>query len=184
MEEEGDHEGLDSATTMRSAIYTILVADVVMSIDNVLAVAAIARNDVWLVVFGLLLSIPLIMGGASILLKVIDRFPLIIWVGAALIAYVGFELMFIDPLTRDTVHSLFHEKWIERVVAIAGAVLLTCIAWYFRVHDREGTPPADPTAVESTPAAPDAAPAPDDVEPDVEPDVAPPAQVGSDADDR
>lgn len=141
VEEADDHEGIDSARTMRGAIQTILVADVVMSIDNVLAVAAIARNDIWLVVFGLLLSIPIIMGGASLLLRIIDRFPFIIWIGAALIAYVGLELMLIDPVSRDLVHEVIPEKWIERTVAIAFALVFTGVAWYFRVHDRDGTPP-------------------------------------------
>jgi YjbE family integral membrane protein len=142
VEEEDDHEGIDRATTMRGAIYTILVADVVMSIDNVLAVAAIARNDIWLVIFGLLLSIPLIMGGASILLRIIDRFPIIIWVGAALIAYVGMELMFVDPITRDSVHDVLTHKWMERVVSIVFAIVFTCIAWYIRVHDADAPPAA------------------------------------------
>lgn len=137
IEEEDDHEGIDSARTMRGAIQTILVADVVMSVDNVLAVAAIARNDIWLVVFGLLLSIPIIMGGASVLLRVIDRFPIIIWIGAALIAYVGFELMLVDPVSRDFVHSVVPQKWLERVIAASLGVLLTGIAWYVRVRGRE-----------------------------------------------
>lgn len=134
VEEEDDHEGIDSATTMRGAIQTILIADVVMSVDNVLAVAAIARNDIWLVIFGLLLSIPIIMGGATLLLKVIDRFPIIVWIGAALIAYVGVELMLVDPATRGVVHSALPDKWMERLVAIAIAVIMTSIAWYVRVH--------------------------------------------------
>ena len=179
VEEEGDHEGIDSARTMRGAIQTILIADVVMSVDNVLAVAAIARNDVWLVVFGLLLSIPLIMGGASILLRVIDRFPLIIWIGAALIAYVGVELMFIDPVSRDLVHSIVPEKWMERSIAVGIAVLMTGVAWYLRVHDRDGrraTP--DVTGDGAVPADP--ATSPGDEPSRDEDGVETPAHVGSD----
>jgi YjbE family integral membrane protein len=153
VEEEGDHEGLDRSTTLRGAIQTILVADVVMSIDNVLAVAAIARNDIWLVIFGLALSVPIIMGGATLILRIIDRFPVIVWIGAALIAYVGFELMFVDPISHDFVESVFPEKWMERLVAVVGAVVLTSIAWYVRLHDDDGDPsgpgapdPADPDA--------------------------------------
>jgi YjbE family integral membrane protein len=169
VEEEGDHEGIDRATTMRGAISTILIADVVMSVDNVLAVAAIARNDIWLVVFGLLLSIPIIMGGASMLLRVIDRFPIIIWVGAALIAYVGVELMFVDPVSRDSVHAVLPEKWMERTVAIAFSVALTCVAWYIRTHDEDPAPATGPVA---------------DVPADADEASTHPAQVGSDADRR
>lgn len=150
IEEEDDHEGIDSATTMRGAIQTILIADVVMSIDNVLAVAAIARNDIWLVVFGLLLSIPIIMGGATLILRIIDRFPVIVWVGASLIAYVGFELMFVDPATVEIVHQVLPEKWIERLAAITGAAILTSIAWYKRTHDDGGDGQDDPRADDSS----------------------------------
>lgn len=140
VEEEDDHEGIDSATTMRGAIRTILIADVVMSIDNVLAVAAFAKDDAWLVVFGLLVSIPIIMGGASVLLRVIDRFPIIVWAGAALIAYVGMELIFVDPVIHDLLPAAF-EKWMERSVAVLVALLLTGIAWYVRRRDGGPVPP-------------------------------------------
>lgn len=145
------HEGIDQATTMRGAIQTILVADVVMSVDNVLAVAAIARNDIWLVVFGLLLSIPIIMGGASMLLRVIDRFPIIVWAGAALITYVGVELMLVDPVSRETVHALIPSKLVERLVAVGFALVFTGAAWYVRLRrrgasDLEELP--DPTVLE------------------------------------
>lgn len=150
VEEEGDHEGIDNATTMRGAIRTILIADVVMSIDNVLAVAAFAKDDAWLVVFGLLISIPIIMGGASFLLRIIDRFPIIVWIGAALIAYVGFELVFVDPVVHDRLPDDF-AKWMERVVAVGGALVLTGVAWYVRSHD-------DDSKDDSAPAVPPAAP--------------------------
>jgi YjbE family integral membrane protein len=146
VEDASDHEGLTSSTTMAGAIQTILIADVVMSIDNVLAVAAIARNDPWLVVFGLLLSIPIIMGGATLILRVVDRFPIIIWVGAALIAYVGVELTMVDPITRDFAHEVFAAKWQERMFAVGFAVALASTAWYVKGRRRGpggGEPPLD-----------------------------------------
>lgn len=163
VEEPDDHEGIDTATTMRGAIQTILVADVVMSIDNVLAVAAIARNDIWLVVFGLLLSIPIIMGGASLLLRIIDRYPIITWIGAALIAYVGFELMLVDPATRDFVHGVFEHKWMERLFAVTISALFIGAAWYRRTHDGDGSDGPDGGAggTGAAPAAAEGAPLPD-----------------------
>jgi YjbE family integral membrane protein len=143
VEEEHDHEGIDSATTMRGAIRTILVADVVMSIDNVLAVAAIGKQNIWLVVLGLLVSVPIIMGGASILLKVIDRFPVIVWLGAALIAYVGMELILVDPVVHHRLPSLLESTWHERVLSIVVAIVLTSLAWYRRATD-DDSPPDDP----------------------------------------
>ena len=72
-----------------NAIRTILVADLVMSLDNVLAVAAAAKGNVPLLVMGLLVSIPLIIFGATLLTKVMERFPIIITVGAALLGFLG-----------------------------------------------------------------------------------------------
>lgn len=133
VEEEGDHEGLDGATTLRGAIKTILVADVVMSIDNVLAVAAFAKDDAWLVVFGLLISIPIVMGGATILLRLIDRFPIIVWLGAALIVYVGVELILTDPVVHERLPEDL-AKWLERAFAVGAALIITSVAWYVRTH--------------------------------------------------
>ncbi|MCW2960184.1 MAG: integral rane, YjbE family protein [Thermoleophilia bacterium] len=156
IEEQHDHEGIDTATTMRGAIRTILVADVVMSIDNVLAVAAFAKDDIWLVVIGLLISIPIVMGGASILLRLIDRYPIIVWIGAALIGYVGVELIFIDPVVHHRLPEWLAGIWTERLVAVAIGIAITSVAWYVRTHDRDGTPPTsgkvsgeDPDGTES-----------------------------------
>lgn len=153
VEEQGDMEGIDTATTMRGAIRTILVADVVMSIDNVLAVAAIGKQNVWLVVLGLLVSVPIIMGGASMLLRVIDRVPIIVWLGAALIAYVGVELIFADPILHGHLPSLLEPAWSERGVAVFVAVLLTSIAWHVRATDDDPTP--DVASAGSDELAPD-----------------------------
>lgn len=139
VEEADDHEGIDAATSLRGAIRTILVADVVMSIDNVLAVAAFAKNDPWLVVFGLLVSVPIIMGGATFLLRVIDRFPIIVWFGAALILYVGVELILQEPLLDDVIPHMPH--YLERSIGVVVGVIGASIAWYVRLHDDDGVPP-------------------------------------------
>ncbi|MCW2925877.1 MAG: Integral rane protein TerC [Thermoleophilia bacterium] len=142
VEEQHDHDGIDSARTLRGAVRTILVADVVMSIDNVLAVAAFAKDDVWLVVFGLVISIPIVMGGASLLLRAIDRFPVIVWVGAALIIYVGVDLILKDPVLQDLIPTALHPTWVHRVIGAVVGVVVTSIAWYVRLHDDD----SDPTA--------------------------------------
>jgi YjbE family integral membrane protein len=131
MEEQPD-EGEDAvagAVTMRGAIRTILLADVVMSIDNVLAVAAFAKDDAWLVVFGLALSIPIIMGGATILLRLIDRFPAIVWFGSALIVYVAVELILKDPLVEPLLPAFLEPTWTHRVLGIVIGITLTSLAW-------------------------------------------------------
>src|SRR5262245_1224388 len=95
LDEEDDEEGGDAtqSTGLWAAIRTILVADLVMSLDNVLAVAAAAKGDNVLLILGLGISIPLIIFGSTLLLKVMQRFPIIITAGAALLGYLAGEML-------------------------------------------------------------------------------------------
>ena len=103
--------------TLAAAIRTILVADLVMSLDNVLAVAAAANGNTPLLVIGLGVSIPLIIFGSTLLLKVMERFPIIITFGAALLGYLAGEMLLTDPAVVERFDDLP-----ERTVTIAGAV--------------------------------------------------------------
>jgi YjbE family integral membrane protein len=96
--EDEDGEGTEErAGGLLSAIRTILVADLVMSLANVLAVAAAAKGDTPLLVIGLAISIPLIIFGSTLLLKVMERLPIIITLGAALLGFLAGEMIFTDP---------------------------------------------------------------------------------------
>jgi YjbE family integral membrane protein len=96
--EDEDGEGTEErGGGLLSAIRTILVADLVMSLDNVLAVAAAAKGDTPLLVIGLAISIPLIIFGSTLLLKVMERLPIIITLGAALLGFLAGEMIFTDP---------------------------------------------------------------------------------------
>ena len=117
--EEGAHKPVGS---MLGAIRTILVADLVMSLDNVLAVAAAAKGDAVLLVIGLGVSIPLIIFGSTLLLKVMDRFPIIITLGAGLLGFLAGEMIFTDPAMTARLGELSHE--IVTAAALAGAVLV------------------------------------------------------------
>ena len=86
-----------NAGHLLAAIRTILIADLVMSLDNVIAVAAAAKGDNVLLVLGLAISIPLIIFGSTLLLKVMERFPIIITAGAALLGYLAGEMLLTDP---------------------------------------------------------------------------------------
>jgi len=101
-------EGDESADEQKygsliAAIRTIMIADLVMSLDNVVAVAAAAMGNTTLLVLGLAISIPLVIFGSTLLLKVIERFPLIVWVGAALLGFIAGELLVGDPALEDPV---------------------------------------------------------------------------------
>jgi YjbE family integral membrane protein len=96
-EEEGG-EDVDASDNLWVAIKTILIADLVMSLDNVIAVAAVAKDSFMLLVLGLLISIPLVIFGATLLMKLMGRYPVIITIGAALIGYVAGEMLVTDPV--------------------------------------------------------------------------------------
>ncbi len=96
-DDDGATESERAAGHLLTAIRTILIADLVMSLDNVIAVAAAAKGDTLLLILGLAISIPLIIFGSTLLLKVMDRFPIIITAGAALLGYLAGEMLLTDP---------------------------------------------------------------------------------------
>jgi YjbE family integral membrane protein len=97
--QETEHQGGD--TTIGAAIRTILLADLVMSLDNVLGVAAASHGNLPLLVIGLVLSIPLIVFGSTFVLKIMQRFPIVVVAGAALLAYLGGEMLVSDPAMQS-----------------------------------------------------------------------------------
>jgi YjbE family integral membrane protein len=115
-EEDGDGDGKE-INGLAAAIRTILIADLVMSLDNVLAVAAAAKGNLPLLVLGLLISIPLIIFGATLLTKVMERFPIIITVGAALLGFLAGEMLLTDPAVTSYLGAMS-----EQSVTIAGLV--------------------------------------------------------------
>jgi YjbE family integral membrane protein len=100
VEEEGG-EDIESSSNLAGAIKTILIADLVMSLDNVIAVAAAAGGSVTLLVLGLAISIPLVIFGATLLLNLMERYPVIITIGAALIGLVAGEMLVTDIALKD-----------------------------------------------------------------------------------
>ncbi|MGL5114054.1 MAG: TerC family protein, partial [Beijerinckiaceae bacterium] len=91
--EDEAHEEVEGATKLWGAVRTVAIADAVMSLDNVLAISAASHGNVWLFIFGLLLSIPLIIFGAQLITSIIERFPIFIWLGAALLGFIAGEMI-------------------------------------------------------------------------------------------
>jgi YjbE family integral membrane protein len=91
-------------SSLFGAVATIVVADGVMSLDNVVAIAGAARGSLELMIFGLVLSVPLIVFGSTLLLKVLDRFPIIAWGGAALLGWIAGEMIAAEP---------FIDRWLD-----------------------------------------------------------------------
>jgi predicted tellurium resistance membrane protein TerC len=98
-----------------------------MSLDNVVAIAAAAKGSILLVAFGLVLSIPLIVFSSTFMLSLLNRFPLIVWAGAALLGWIGAELICHDPYLFTWLQA--HAPGFEILCAAAGAVLVLAAAW-------------------------------------------------------
>ena len=92
------HGEIKGAGSLREAVKTIAVADGVMSLDNVLAVSAAAHGNIWLFVFGIVLSIPLIVFGSQMVLSLLTRFPILVWLGAALLGWIAGDMISNDPV--------------------------------------------------------------------------------------
>jgi YjbE family integral membrane protein len=107
-EEEHDADNIKADTRLFGAIKTIIIADFIMSLDNVLGVAAAAHGNVTLLVFGLLVSIPLIAWSSQLVLKLMDRFPFIIFIGGGLLGYVAGEMLVSDTLVAGVIEDMPH----------------------------------------------------------------------------
>ena len=129
-DEAGDgHDG--GKEGMMAAVRTILIADLVMSLDNVIAVAAAAKDNNTLLIIGLAVSIPLIVFGSTLLMKVMDRFPIIITLGAALLGFLAGEMFVTDPADKDFFDKLTDSHmW----AGALGAITVVVIGLYARRH--------------------------------------------------
>jgi YjbE family integral membrane protein len=129
-----EHDPGKQVTTLAQAIWYITIADITMSLDNILAVAGTSKGNVWLLVFGLGLSIPFVVFTSNILSTIMDRFPIIVWLGAAILGRVGAEMMVTDPFVKQR-YPLDHS--VEIGVQVAGAVLVVLIGWLLQRRRRE-----------------------------------------------
>ena len=134
-EEEG---GGKEISGMMAAIRTILIADLVMSLDNVLAVAAAAKGNLPLLVLGLLVSIPLIVFGATLLTKVMERFPVIITIGAALLGFLAGEMLLTDPAVTARFGAMSEQT--VTFGGILGAVLVVVLGTYLTKRQQKKAP--------------------------------------------
>lgn len=123
-----DNSRVEGATTMRKAIWTILAADFVMSLDNVLAIAAIAAGDVALLIIGIVISIPIVVWGSNLIAEWLHRFPFLVFVGAAILAYTAGEMLLHDlkmgPAILRIAPGLAHN------VPYGFAVLVIMVGWW------------------------------------------------------
>ena len=125
LDSDEDGDAIESGSTVATAIRTILIADLVMSLDNVLGVAAAAKGNTLLLVLGLGISIPLVIFGANLLLRLMERFPIIVTLGAALLGYVGGEMAVNDLAVVGWIDSHFYA--LHQIVPIGCAAFIVVV---------------------------------------------------------
>jgi YjbE family integral membrane protein len=133
-EEEESSEGIKIAVTMREAIVTILIADLIMSLDNVIAVAAASEGNLKLLLFGLILSMAIVMWMGGLVANLINRFWWLSYLGAAVIAWTGAVMIFEDPLVAH------RAEWLSSAIVYTSAAIITVgvtafAHWFHRMRD-------------------------------------------------
>jgi YjbE family integral membrane protein len=103
-EDEGDE--IAAGTTLWHAIRIVVIADIIMSLDNVIAVAAAANGHLALLILGLAISIPMIVAGAALIMMVLDRFPILVWLGATLLGWIAGDVIESDLAVKPVLHQL------------------------------------------------------------------------------
>ncbi len=133
--EEASEDSVKSGASVWEAVKIVAIADIVMSLDNVLAIAAAAGGNTNLIILGLVISIPLVVFGATLLTWLLDRMPILVWAGAALLGWVAGELVATEPILQPYVATLAESlgvtpKVVTRVVEASCALLVVAVGWF------------------------------------------------------
>jgi YjbE family integral membrane protein len=132
--EEASEDSVRSGSSVWEAVKIVAVADIVMSLDNVLAIAAAAGGHTGLIILGLVISIPLVVFGATLLTWLLDRLPILVWAGSALLGWVAGELIATEPIMQPYLMSAADTvglslKMVARIIEGSGAVLVVMLGW-------------------------------------------------------
>jgi len=138
LSEDGEGEGEEKHhASLLSAVRTILVADLVMSLDNVIAVAAAAKGSMLLLILGLAISIPLVIFGSTLMIRLMERFPIVVTFGAGLIGWVGGETIVSDNVMAPLLTQM---QWLHTAGPITGAALVLLIGRWMQKQSSEEPP--------------------------------------------
>ena len=148
--DEHGEDSVKAGDTLLRAVWLVTVADIVMSLDNVIAIAAAAETaaarvdlahalsiKTTLIVFGLATSVPLIIAGSALLMALLNRFPILVWAGAGLLGWVAGEIMIKDNAVIGWIGEAVVERW-HLWAAAAGAVFVIAVGWIIRKMQHKG----------------------------------------------
>jgi YjbE family integral membrane protein len=114
---EDEDDEIAAGTTLWHAIRIVVIADIVMSLDNVIAVAAAANGQLSLLILGLAVSIPMIIAGAALIMLVLDRFPILVWLGAMLLGWIAGDVIASDPVDQGLLHEVLNGQMVFSIEA-------------------------------------------------------------------
>ncbi|WP_235910738.1 TerC family protein [Heliobacterium mobile] len=139
--QEEEHETVDAPDRLWQAVKTIIVADAVMSLDNVMAVAGVSHGKPGLLWFGLLVSIPLVVYGSRLFLTLIDRFSIILYGGSAILGWAAGNMLAHDPLLMSFLKDIGFSSYLlgEKILGIFFAVLVLLIGWFMNARQKQKT---------------------------------------------
>jgi YjbE family integral membrane protein len=129
--DETDEASVKESDTIWNAVRTVAIADMIMSLDNVIAIAAAAKGSTPLILFGLCLSVPLIVFGATLIIDLLQRFPVLVWAGAGLLGWVAGSIMVSDPGWHG-VFGAWPSLVDEVVGGSVGVVVVLALSWFLR----------------------------------------------------
>ena len=148
--EEADENETEATEHLWRAVKIVAIADIIMSLDNVIAIAAAAKGNMALLVIGLAVSIPLIVAGAAVIMALLDRFPILVWAGAALLGWIVGEVIATDPVIERYLEPRLGAEGFHYVVlfaALLGAILVLIVGALWR-RSKQSEPVQKPGAAE------------------------------------
>ena len=155
VQEEATEDSVASSENLWGAVKTVAVADIVMSLDNVLAIAAAAKGHPWLIGLGLAISIPLIVAGATLIMALLHKFPILVWAGAGLLGWIAGELMVEDPVSRPFFDTLgadygLNHTLTEYAMQVACTLFVLLCGWLLKKWQNRASRRASERAVAET----------------------------------
>jgi YjbE family integral membrane protein len=148
--EEADENETEATEHLWRAVRIVAIADIIMSLDNVIAIAAAAKGNMALLVIGLAISIPMIIAGAALIMALLDRFPILVWAGAALLGWIVGEVIATDPVIVRYLEPRLGGEGFHYVVlfaALLGAILVLIVGALWR-RSKQIEPAQKPGAAE------------------------------------
>lgn len=120
--EKNDEHQIAAKSNLWGAVQTIIVADAVMGMDNVLAIAGASHGSIPLVITGLLISVPVVVWGSTMFVKLVQKFPVVIYIGSGVLAFTAAKMILHEPILKPAVEVLAEGKWLLAALAVTGVL--------------------------------------------------------------